>query len=369
MPKNYRVAVIGRTGKGAYGHGLDTVWKAFPNVEIVAVADENEGGRAAAVKRLGAKTGYADFKQMLDKEKPQIVSVADRFLDMHRDMVVACARAGAHIFMEKPMCRTLAEADEMVKACEMHHVKLAIAHQTRYSPRIKVIQDLIKEGKIGTVLELRGRGKDDTRGGGNDLMVLGTHVMDLMRIIGGDPRWCHGRIWQDGKPATLEQVVQGGEGMGPVLGDRIFATYGFDKGVVGTFGTSRTAEATERGRFGLQIFGTKGVIATTTGSLPAAFYLADPAWSTGGKGNWLPITSGGINQPETVQAKGLDSGNEWIVKDLFEAIEQDRQPKGSVYDARAALEMILAVYESYRSKGPVDLPLKNRQHPLAKKED
>src|SRR5437667_6636200 len=84
MPKTYRVAVIGRTGKGNYGHGLDVVWKALDNVEIVAVADPDEkGGRTAAAQRLGAKNAYADYKVMLDKEKPQIVSVADRWLDQH----------------------------------------------------------------------------------------------------------------------------------------------------------------------------------------------------------------------------------------------------------------------------------------------
>src|SRR5262245_53825643 len=107
MPQKYRVAVIGRTGRGSYGHGLDVVWRALDNVEVVAVADDNEQGRSAAAERLKVKTTYADYRQMLKKEKPQIVSVADRFLDSHRDMVIACAQAGASIFLEKPMCRTL----------------------------------------------------------------------------------------------------------------------------------------------------------------------------------------------------------------------------------------------------------------------
>src|SRR5437763_1297276 len=188
MPKAYRVAVIGRTGRGNYGHGLDVVWKSVDNVEIVAVADSDERGRATAAKRLGAKNAYADYRLMLEKEKPQIVSVADRHLDQHRDMVLACARAGASVFLEKPMARTLAEADEMVKACETHHVKLAIAHQTRYSPRLKRVRELIAAGRLGDLLELRGRGKEDARGGGQDLMVLGTHVMDLMRLLVGDAR-------------------------------------------------------------------------------------------------------------------------------------------------------------------------------------
>src|SRR5439155_24024167 len=130
MP-TYRVAVIGRTGRGNYGHGLDVVWRQIANAQIVAVADESEAGRIASQKRLGAKKAYADYREMLKKERPQIVSVADRHLDLHRDMVLACAEAGASMFLEKPLCRNLTEADEMVAACEKHHVKLAIAHQTR----------------------------------------------------------------------------------------------------------------------------------------------------------------------------------------------------------------------------------------------
>src|SRR5829696_9165436 len=187
MAKTYRVAVIGRTGKGNYGHGLDVVWKGIDNVEVVAVADENDNGRASAAQRLGARNAYADYRQMLAKERPHIVSVADRWLDAHRDMVVACAEAGASMFLEKPLCRTLAEADEMVAACERHHVKLAVAHQTRYSPRIQRVKEMLQAGQLGDVLEIRARGKEDARGGGQDLMVLGTHLMDLTRYLAGDP--------------------------------------------------------------------------------------------------------------------------------------------------------------------------------------
>lgn len=184
MPKTYRIAVIGRTGKGNYGHGLDLVWKGFDNVEIVAVADEDAKGRAAAAQRLQAKNAYADYRQMLAKERPQIVSVADRWLDRHRDMVIACAEHGASIFLEKPFCRTLDEADAMVATCERHHVKLAIAHQTRYSPRLRRVQELIAQGRLGDLIEMRGRGKEDARGGGQDLMVLGTHIMDRSEKLG-----------------------------------------------------------------------------------------------------------------------------------------------------------------------------------------
>jgi predicted dehydrogenase len=365
MPKTYRVAVIGRTGRGNYGHGLDVVWKEIDNAQIVAVADEDEKGRAAAATRLGAKNAYADYRVMLEKERPQIVSVADRFLDAHRDMVIACARAGASIFLEKPMARDLVEADEMVKACETHHVKLAIAHQTRHSPRLKVIRGLIADGKLGDLVELRARGKEDARGGGQDLMILGTHLFDLMRLLAGDPRWCFARVTQDGKPVTKADVKQGGEGMGPVAGDHIHASYGFDKDVIGTFATHK-AHHGAGSRFALHVYGSKGVITLTTGSLPAAYFLDDPSWMPGkSKRAWQEITSAGVGKPEPLQDGGLGQGNVWIVRDLIDAIEKDRQPLGNMYDGRAALEMILAVYESHRLAGPVELPLKNRKHPLS----
>jgi predicted dehydrogenase len=364
MAKKYRVAVIGRTGHGNYGHGLDVVWKALDNVEIVAVADDNDKGRAAAARRLGVKNAYADYRQMLDKEKPQVVSVATRHLDAHRDMVVACARAGASIFLEKPMARTLAEADEMVRACEMHHIKLAIAHQTRYSPRVARIRELIG-GRLGDLIELRGRGKEDSRGGGEDLMVLGTHLFDLMRLFAGDARWCFATVLHNGKPAGKADVRQGGEGMGPVLGDHIRATYGFDRGVQATFGTQRAKDGVGK-RFGLHIFGSKGVVQLTTGSLPAAYFLDDPSWFPGrSKVAWQEISSAGVGKLEPLKDGGLGQGNVWIARDLLEAIAKDRQPLGSMYDGRAALEMILAVYESHRQGRPAPLPLKERRHPLS----
>ncbi|MBI3466787.1 MAG: Gfo/Idh/MocA family oxidoreductase [Planctomycetes bacterium] len=364
MTKTYRVGIIGRTGKGNYGHGLDTVWAEIANVEVVAVADDNEAGRADAAKRTRAKQAYADYREMLDKEKLDIVAVAPRWLDCHRDMVVEAAEHGCHMFMEKPMCRTLAEADEMVETCERHHVKLAIAHQTRYSPRLDRVRELIAEGRIGDVLELRGRGKEDSRAGGEDMMVLGTHIMDLIRFLAGDPKWRFARVLQGGKPVSMAEVRQGTEGIGPLAGDSITAMYGLSGTTTAYFATVKPQQG-PGGRFGLQVFGSKGVIDLMTGGLPPVMLLEDPAWAPGrSKKEWVPITSEGVGKPEPLKDGGLPMGNRFIVQDLIQAIEQDRQPRGSVYDGRAALEMILATYESHRVGGAVALPLKLRQHPL-----
>jgi predicted dehydrogenase len=364
MARTYRVAVIGRTGKGNYGHGLDVVWKGLDNVDLVAVADEDERGRTEAAKRLGVKNAYADYRQMLDRERLHIVSVADRYLDMHRDMVLACARTGASVFLEKPMARSLAEADEMVTACERHHVKLAIAHQTRYSPRVQRARELIADGRLGDLLEMHGHGKEDSRGGGQDLLVLGTHIFDLMRLFAGDARWCFGRVLAGGKPATRADVTPAAEGGGWIAGDHITASYGLDKGVCGTFGSDKARHGAGQ-RFGLTLFGTKGVLQLATGSLPPVFFLDDPSWFPGrSKAAWQEVTSAGLGKSEPLRDTSANLGNVLIARDLIAAIEEDRQPLGSMYDGRAALEMILGVYESHRTGGPVELPLKNRQHPL-----
>lgn len=364
MSAKYRVAVIGRTGRGNYGHGLDVVWKDVPQATVVAVADEDPNGRAEAAKRLGAPRAYADYREMLRKERPQIVSVAPRWLDCHRDMVLACAEYGCHIFMDKPMCRTLAEADEMIDACERAHLKLAIAHQTRYSPRLPHVQELIAAGRLGDLLELRGRGKEDRRGGGEDLMVLGTHVMDLMRLLAGDPQWCWGRVFERGRPVTKAEVREGAEGIGPLAGDEVHATYRLGSPTVGYFSTHRARHGVNA-RWGLRVYGTKGILTMDMGSLPAIYFSEDPSWSPGqSKAQWVEVTSAGLGRPEPLKDGGLHMGNVLIAQDLIGAIETDTQPKGSMYDGRAALEMILAVYESHRLNAPVALPLKNRQHPL-----
>ena len=169
----------------------------------------------------------------------------------------------------------------MVPACETHHVKLAIAFQTRYSPRLKVIRELIAGGKLGDSWNVRSRGKEDSRGGGQDLMVLGTHLFDLMRLLAGDARWCHARILQNGKPATKSDVTQGGEGMGPVLGDWINATYGFDQGVEGDVRHAQEPQRQGHRASAWRSAARKGIIQLTTGSLPAAYFLDDPSWFPG----------------------------------------------------------------------------------------
>ncbi|HLJ12060.1 MAG TPA: Gfo/Idh/MocA family oxidoreductase [Planctomycetaceae bacterium] len=364
MPEKHRVAIIGSTGRGDYGHGLDIAWKEIPRAEIVAVADENETGRAAAARRTGAKAAYADFREMLDKERPAIVSICQRWVDRHHEMALSCVERGIHVFMEKPFCRTLMEADEIVRACESTHAKLAIAHQTRYCPVLPVVQRMIEEGKLGTILELRARGKEDHRGGAEDLWVLGSHLLNMMQFFAGSPLSCYASITNKGVPITRADVFEGNEGLGPLAGDAITALYQFPDAVTGFFGSRRSQEG-KPSRFGLWIMGSKGIVEYLTGYLPAVHFLADPAWSPARSGaKWETVTSAGIGKPEPLASAGISAGNVAAINDLIDAIEMNRQPKCSVYEARATIEMIMAVFESQRLQRSVRLPLENRRHPL-----
>jgi predicted dehydrogenase len=281
-------------------------------------------------------------------------------------MILACAERGIHMFCEKPMARDIAECDAIVTACERAHVKLAIAFQTRYGPRYERARELIRSGAIGAVLEIRGRGKEDSRGGGEDLLVLGPHIVDVIRDLLGEPAWCFARATENGQPVTRASLREGAEGLGPLAGDRIDAMYGFQgTAAVAYFATSRPKEGANR-RFGLTVHGAKGVIELRTGWLPPDFLLADASWTAAGtQRRWVPINSTGLDQPETLADGGLVAGNRLIVADLIQAIETDRQPRASVYDGRAALEMLLACHASSAQGKPVSLPLTDRtRHPL-----
>lgn len=368
MPEKVRVGVIGHTGRGNYGHAFDTCWREMDEVTVVGVADADDRGRAEAAKRIGAPAAFADYRELLDRTKPDVVAIGPRHPDQHRDMFLAAAERGVHVYMEKPLCRTPAEADEMVAAVEEHDVKLALAHVTRFSPVLDVVMGLIRDGEIGDVLELRGRGKEDARrGGGEDLWVLGSHVLNLVHAIGGEPRWCFATMEQDGEPVVRRHVEPGNEGLGPLAGDAVHAVYGLDGGRRATFDSVRGAGTGRPWRFGLQVFGSKGVVEILTGYVPEAWLLRDPAWSPGRSGRaWERVSSAGIGKPETLADRNRLNGNVSCVRDLLAAIRDDRQPECDVYQGRWTIEMIHAVFESHRVGGRVALPLESREHPLAR---
>jgi len=230
-----RVGIIGHTGHGDYGHGLDAMWLKVPETEIVAVADADAAGLGKALKKLNVTSGFADYREMLAKVKPDIAVIGPRHIDDHRDMALAAIEAGARgIYSEKPFCRTPAEADEIIAAADKRKVKIAVAHRNRYHPALPAVAQFLKDGGLGRLLEIRCRGKEDARGGSLDLWVLGSHLLNLATFFSGPPRACTASVSIDGKPVTKADIKEGAEGVGPLAGNEVHARYETETGVRGT---------------------------------------------------------------------------------------------------------------------------------------
>jgi len=362
--RKYRIGVMGSTGRGNFGHELDEAWLAFPNCEIVGLSDDNESGRREAEKRLSLDKSFADFRTMLDETKPDIACVCPRWVDKHRDMAVAAAERGIHVYMEKPFVPSLEQADEVVAAVESNGVKFNLALWTHFSPKLHRVKQLIADGAIGTVLEYRARGKSDWRGGAEDLRVLGIHVFDIVRYLGGAPDWCFAHMTENGRPVTKNDVVEGKEGLGPFAGDAINAMWGMPDGSTVYFASHREMQR-DMARFALQIHGSEGILEIQEGTMPPVKYLNDPTWSPGRSGSqWQDVSSAGIDVPEPLTGPEYVARHTLAIRDLLDAIENNREPLCSAQDSRAVTEMALSVFESHRQGKPVSLPLKSRVHPL-----
>jgi predicted dehydrogenase len=365
--KKVRVGVIGHTKRGDYGHALDVMWLKLPETEVVGVADADPTGLIAAKKKLKTETGFDDYKAMLKETKPQVVAVCPRHVDQHHDMILAAIDAGAEgVYCEKPFCRTPAEADAILAAAAKKKVKIAVAHRNPYHPAMPVVLKLIADGAIGKVLELRGRGKEDARGGALDLWVLGSHVANMASVIGGPPTACAGSLLRKGKPAVKADVTDGAEGVGPIAGDEVHARFEMTAGFPFFFDSIVNPDGKGAG-FGLQVIGTKGVIDLRADREPLA-HLIDGGPFTPSKEPraWVPISSAGVGKPEPVATAAADLAAHLTAgRDLLAAMKDDRAPLCDGAAGATTVEMICGVFESHRLGGQrVTFPLKTRVHPL-----
>jgi len=362
-----RVAVIGHTGRGNFGHGLDSMWLDMPETEIVGVADADPKGLAAAQKKLKLDKGFADYRQMLVDTKPDIVAIGPRHIDQHHAMALAAIEAGARgIYMEKPFVPTLTQADEIIAACEKHGTKLALAHRNRYHPVLPQLKKMIEEGAIGRPLEYRVRGKEDTRGGSLDLWVLGSHLFNLVHYFAGDPRACTASVFQEGRLITKADVKEGAEGIGPLAGNEVHARFEMANGLPAFFDSVQNA-GTKTAGFGVQVIGTEGIIDLRIDAEPLAHMLVgSPFGPNNQPRTWLPMTTAGVGKKEPIEdIRKRVGGHVGPGRDLISAIQENREPLCCAKDARVTLEMTMGIFESHRLNGQrVELPMKDRQNPL-----
>lgn len=364
-----RAVAIGHTGRGNFGHGLDSVWQRLPDTRLIAIADADPAGLKKAQQRLSVDNGFVDYREMLAKIRPDIVAVCPRHADQHHDMAMAAIQSGARgIYIEKPFVRTPGEADSLIAACKKHNAKIAIAHRNRYHPTLPIVRELIESGEIGRVLEIRGRGKSDHRGGVEDLWVLGTHVLNLTQFLAGDPMSCSASLMQDGRLVEPTDVKDGPEGLGLMAGNSLHARYQMASGIVATF-DSIANDGTENAGFGLRVIGSKGTIAIHIDKSPVAYLLPGNPFRTPTEPvAWIPITAAGVGQPEPRNdLRQMVEHHGFPARDLVAAILEDREPLCSAHDGATTVEMVCAALESHRQNGAVvQLPLKHRDNPLSR---
>lgn len=346
-----RAAVIGHTGRGDYGHGLEGVFQNRPGIRLVGLADPDPAGREKMAAKLAAPRAFADWRELLDREPPQLVSLAMRHADQHHAIGLACLQAGAHLYCEKPFTRTPAEADALLAEAGRRGLKIAVAHTMRMTPVVVRLRQAVRDGLLGDLRELRAHGKQDARAGGEDMMVLGTHLFDLLRMFAGDPLWVSARVLQDGRDITPADRRLVRDNVGWVAGDQVSACLAFPGGVNATFASDARLRETA-GHWGLELHGSRGVARIHCDLEPKVFLRS----RTGSADAWQPLDEAAVENPPPHNAAPVD---DWLA-----AIAEDRGPECSGRNAAWAVEMVMGIYRAALTGTRAAFPLTERGHPL-----
>lgn len=362
MPDVFRVAIIGHTGHGNYGHYLDRAFEGVAGTQVVAVADPDEAGRAALVRHTGAPRGYADYREMLERERPDIAVVASREIGDHHALVLAAAERGCHVYLEKPVAASPAEVDEMVAACARRDLLLIVAHPWRGHPPIqRVAIPLVRSGKIGQPRLARIYGMGGRHGGDELFIDLAPHFFDFLWQLFGTPQWCHAHITQDGRSCTPADVRPGMEGMGRVAGNGIKAYYAFADGFAADF-ESYSGDGKEV-PYRIDIHGTAGTLSLPgpMSNQPDIYFhpLANP-----------PLR--GDDRWEAVSADPPPDADKWPKAHHRMAASMVAMLRGQTPEyelvqgaqARLYLEMALLAHASHITGARVGLPLPGGNNPF-----
>lgn len=193
--KRLSIGVIG-TGSISSNH-LDS-YANNPNAVIYAVCDLNEQRANAAKEKYGAEKVYADYRELLADPAVDAVSICT-WNDTHAEISIAAVKAGKHVLVEKPLCRTVEEALEVQRAVEETGKTLQVGFVRRYDQNAMLLKELVAAGEFGDIYyakatNLRRLGNpggwfsDIKRSGGGPLIDIGVHAIDLCWYMMGRPK-------------------------------------------------------------------------------------------------------------------------------------------------------------------------------------
>ena len=323
MGKTYRVGVV---GCGGMGRSHSEAWKEHPAAELVAVTDIDEAVARQVAEEFSVPAVFTEYHEMFRKSDLDIVSIPT-WQGVRAEITIAAANAGTKgIIGEKPMAASLGEADDMIEACESNGAKLAIGHQSRFTPTMTEIRRRVADGAIGQPTMVYSRSKP--RAG---LLNIGTHAIDRWRYILSDPQ----TLWVIGQTSrTTDRWERRSR-----CEDLCMGLVCFDGGTRGLY----ESDLPEPNVPIPLISGTEGRI---TEGADGEILLQNEKVS-----GWQKI------QPRPEGTNQYQELTDWMDGKIPEHRSSGRQ-------ARYTMEIMMAIYESLRIKNVVIMPLETRESPL-----
>jgi predicted dehydrogenase len=171
--------------------------QASPNSVLVAVQKRSLEDAREKASALSLRLAFGSVQALAASAEVDAVFIASANC-AHHDDVIAVARAGKHILVEKPMAMNTHEAERMVAECERNHVKLMIGQVVRFSPLVTHVRELVKSGALGRIVSARADYFYDARlsrrtwlldrtvAGGGAVFDVGVHCLDTLRFVLND---------------------------------------------------------------------------------------------------------------------------------------------------------------------------------------
>jgi predicted dehydrogenase len=207
MTQPLRAAVI---GVGVMGQHHVRVYREIAHVELVGFADADEKQRASLGQRYSTRA-YADYQQLLDEQKPDVVTVAVPTA-LHYEVASEAIRRGIHVLIEKPITETEADGRALIEQAAQQGVVLAVGHIERHNPAIGALKQIIAAGDLGRVFEMRAQRVGPFPARIRDVGVildLATHDIDiLIHLAGSAPVRAYAETQQN-IHSTREDMVSG----------------------------------------------------------------------------------------------------------------------------------------------------------------
>jgi myo-inositol 2-dehydrogenase/D-chiro-inositol 1-dehydrogenase len=223
---------IGIIGCGFVGDIHAAAFQMVPGAEVLAVAARSPGRATHFAKERGIANAFEDYRQLLAMKEIDLVTLAVPN-DLHCEMALAAAKAGKHIVCEKPLCRTLEEADRMIDACRAAGVLLMYAEELCFAPKYVRAKKLVDEGALGKAFLVKQSEEhfgphepwfwDINRSGGGVLLDMGCHSIEYAR-------WVFGKPAVKSVTATMGTYVHGDKTRGE---DHAFCLVEYDGGRMG----------------------------------------------------------------------------------------------------------------------------------------